>query len=236
MGKLMAGIVAVLIAACVTPNKAGPRILPVAVQQPVAVTEPTAYLTRLNFVVFEREVSQSPKTAKAFQDALSEWVSKLPIECLIFCEESSPFPFMPFGPDMISTQPGIIRVHIVDIHSDPYQMPLGVLGYWSHETNELVLDKVMLEIDPDRAYMVALHELGHVFGLQHIVNVHDMGALTGWYVITDNFDAGKMIMFPISSDKNKDSKLTKLEIDLAMKNLPILQQMVHTDCFHLTAK
>lgn len=235
MSKLMLGIVAALMAACATPKKPEPRILSTQTNTPVNFTEPTSYLVRVNFVIFEDEVAQNPNTAKAFYTALSEWIRHLPIECAVFSEKPSPFPFM-LGQSGISSQSGIIQVRILDVQSVPYNMPTPILGFWSKKQSVLALDKDVLEIDPDKAYMVALHELGHVFGLPHIVNKADSYALTGWYVSADGYSAEQMIMFPIAGDLNRYSKLTKLEIDLAAKNLPRLNEMVHTDCFHLTSQ
>lgn len=233
MKRLMVGIVAVLMMACVAPQVAQPQILSAVNGQSV---EPNAYQIRLNFVVFEDEIAQSPNITKAFQAALNEWVEHLPLECLIFVEKSSPFLFVPFGPDITSEQPGIVRVHMVDIHIAPYSMPVGILGYWNWKENALVLDKGMLENDPDKAYMVCLHELGHVLGLPHFVNQHDLGALSGWIVIPDEFDAKQTVMCPVSSDSNKHAKLSQLEISLAQKNLLGLQQLSHNDCFHWTSR
>lgn len=237
MGKWNAAIVAVLMMACTTPKQVEPEILSTVVQQQTEVSdEPDSYLVRINFVVFEQEAAKYPKCAVAFGKALDEWVANLPIECAVFIEEPGLFAFMPFGPAMISNQRGIVRVHFADLTTPPYNRPSGILGYWDWGNNELVLNSLILELDEDRAYMVALHELGHVFGLPHFVNEKDMGATTGTYVIPDTHDARKLVMFPISSDLNKCSKLTKLEIALAEKNLPVLQEIGRTDCFHLTRR
>jgi hypothetical protein len=235
MGKLMSVIVAICMVACATPQKIEPEILStVVVQQPEVLEEPDRYLVRINFVVFQQEVAKYPNTYVAFGNALDEWVANLPIECAFFMEEPGFFPFMPFGPSMISDQRGIVRVHFADIEAPPYNKPKGILGYWDWTNNELVLNSLVLEMDADRAYMVALHELGHVFGLSHFLNPGDMGGVTGDYVIPDTFDARRLVMFPVSSDINKCSKLTKLEIALAQKNLPGLQTLGRTSCFHLT--
>jgi hypothetical protein len=237
MEKLMAGMLAVLVMACATPYKTEPQILPTvqAEKQVEVENEPDAYLVRINFVMFEPEIAQSPKTAKAFDDALTEWARNLPIECAVFIDKAGSFPFLPFGPQSITDQRGVVRVHIADIQVAPYNMPKDLLGFWDWDGNTLVLDKDVLEMDPDKAYVVALHELGHIFGLPHFLNVGAAVAATGCYVVPEKFDARKLVMYPISSDLNKCSKLTKLEISLAWKNLPVLQQVGRNECFQLTS-
>ena len=59
-------------------------------------------------------------------------------------------------------------------------------------------------------------------------------AMTGAYIVPDEFDARKLIMFPFVNSLNQSAKLTNLEIYLAQKNLPVLQQIPKTDCFRLT--
>jgi hypothetical protein len=235
MGKLAGMIVAIFMMACTSPQNAEPEILPIpTVEAESALTEPDAYLVRINFVLFEEEISKSPNTTKAFHDALYTWTRSISIETAVFIEEPSDFPFMPFGPGMLSNRPGVIRVHIADIHAPPYNQPPLLLGFWSWLDNELVLDRVLLENNPDRAYMVALHELGHVFGLPHFANVRDTEANTGFYIIPENFDAKKLVMHPIASESNKNSKLTKLEIEIAQKKLLDLERLGRADCFQLT--
>lgn len=196
--------------------------------------EPDSYLVRVNFVLFTQEVAQAPVTSKAFQEALQDWADVLPIECAVFLEQPGPFPFLPFGPDSIADQRGIVRVHIADIHAPPYSQPANLLGFWDWSKNTLVLDRGVLEIDCEKAHAVALHELGHVFGLPHFLGTRSGEGRTGCYVIPDTFDARKLVMFPYMSDLNKCSKLTKLESVLAEKNLLNLQQVAQNDCFELT--
>lgn len=236
--KRFTGLVVVaLMAACTTPQNAEPEILPaVAAEKEADKSGPDSYAIRINFVCFENETSKAPKTAAAFERALQTWSKSLPIECAIFKEKGGLFPLLPFGPDAVSDERGMVRVHIVDVQKGPYSQSDKVLGYWTWTRNELFLDQDSLEADEDQAYAVALHELGHVFGLPHFANEKDTDASTGYYVIPKTYNAEKLVMFPISSSLNKRSSLTKLEISLARKNLLVLQQVGRTNCFHLTSR
>src|SRR6185436_3031354 len=191
---------------------------------------------RFNFVIFEKEIADNPMIAEAFSKALKEWVSNLPVECIIFQEKENSFPFISFGSAAISSQQGIIKVHIIDVHAEPYNLPPPVLGFWSWEDNILALDKNALSIDPDRAYAVCMHELGHIFGLEHFVNTHNLEAQSGYIVVSDNFPASKLVMYPLSSEDNIHAKLSNLEIELAKKNLLNLKQLAHNNCFQLTSQ
>lgn len=230
MGKLLAGICATLMVACSSPQKPEPQILSVADFQ-----EPTNYLVRFNFVLFDQEIAQNAMVATSFKNALDEWSHHLPIECATMIEKTSIFPFVLFNNDSISSQPGIIKVHIVDICASPYNMPQLVLGCWIQETHTLVLSKDALERDAETAYAVSLHELGHVFGLNHVVNRRDPNALSNWIVV-NGANAREMIMYPVCSELNKCAQLSKLEIDLARKNLLHLESIKVNDCFHLTSR
>lgn len=236
MRKLAVGLVTILIAACATPQKAQPQILsivPAEKQVTVDTNEPDSYLVRVNFVLFAQEIVNNPQAAEAFEAALREWASHLPIQCGIFIEDSGIFSFLPFGPSMVSEECGVIRVHIADTVAPPYNRPKRVLGYWDWNTNTLVLNQ---NAEATNMYSIALHELGHVFGLPHFLNQNDDDIDTGSYVIPNTYDADKMIMFPILSEVNQCSQLTKLEIALAQKNILTLQQVGRTNCFYLTAR
>jgi|SRR5689334_567467 len=243
MGKMTIAIVAALIAACAAPQqKALPQIPSVQpqVQSPVAVPtattpQPTSYLVRLNFVLFTDEIAASPVTSHAFEEAIQTWANDLPVQCGIYLDEVHPLlPINALIPT-ISDMPGIVHVRIVDIHAQPWLMEEGVLGFWDYQTNNLVLDKGLLEMDPDMAYSVCLHELGHVFGLPHLENESAQFPLSGEIMVPDEFDASRMVMYPIyDPDKNKRATLSDLEIEIATKNLLGLQQLLHNGCSGLT--
>jgi len=127
-------------------------------------------------------------------------------------------------------------VHIVNIHDIPYNLDASILGFWDWENRILGLDKDSLENDEDMAYIVCLHELGHVFGVQHFVNEKDLNALSGWIVVPNKINATTLVMYPACGDNNKHAKLSDLEIELAKKNLPNLYQLARNDCFCLTSR
>jgi len=228
MSKLMVGLFVILMMACITSPKAEPEVPSTALPEQVV----DEYLVRVNFVLFTQEVAQAPVTSQAFHNALREWADVLPIECAVFLEPPAIFPF---NLDSIANQRGVIRVHIVDIHAPPYNQPSQILGFWDWGQNLLALDRTTLELDAEMAHIVALHELGHVFGLPHFLNIGAQAGSTGCYMIPAEFDARKLVMFPVVGNINKFSKLTKLEATLAWKNLLGLQQVGRNDCFQLTS-
>jgi hypothetical protein len=199
------------------------------VQDPVGDSprkEPKSYLIRVNFVLFKDEVQQSPQVVEEFMGALKVWADNLPIECMIYTEDAtdaSPW----------STIPGMIKVHIVDVQK-AYMMEDGVLGFYEARTDTLALDVDSLITEKAMAHNVIVHELGHLFGLQHMMNQGEYYALTGYTMIPDSFDASTLVMFPYLSKSNESVELTNFEIGLALKTLSNLQRLDRHDCLQLT--
>ena len=61
MEKVIAGIVAILMMACASPQKAEPKILPTVGDQAIE-----NYLIRINFVLFQDEIANSPNNENDF--------------------------------------------------------------------------------------------------------------------------------------------------------------------------
>lgn len=251
MKKLMVVIVAALMVACVSvhPGKKGSQVDPNAKgktpaaktqddpQQPAPTTpkvqDPKSYLVRLNLVLFPDEIAANPVMKKGLEDALTEWMNEVPIELCPMMDNKDAN--TPYGMPSIADEPGIVRIHLANVNAAPYFMPEGVLGFWDASHNLLVLDTGYLEKDPDMAYSVALHELGHVLGLPHIENRNSPEALSGEIIVPDSTDASRMVMYPYyDPTKDKRPHLTKLEIEIVREHLLDLNHLLDTSCIGVT--
>lgn len=244
MKKLMICVVAALMVACASVHRGSvvkkgakaPSPTSVPAQDPTEgprPEDPKSYLVRLNLVVFPDEVQAYPVITHALEEALSEWMHEVPIEIAPMIDDHDPS--MPQGMPTIADEPGVVRVHIASVNGPPYFMPPGVLGFWDAATNLLVLDTSYLEADPDMAYSVCLHELGHVLGLPHIENRNSPYAISGEIIVPDDCDAARMVMYPMyDPDKNRRAHLTQLEIDIVRENILDLRKLIYSGCTGFT--
>lgn len=231
MSKVLACVLAFVLAACVVaPAKVEPEILSTFIVQKSLgePAQPDGFLVRLNFVVFQDEVASSPQILKTFQTALAEWASYVPIECAIAVEPSVNTPFVGHINSVLG-QPGIVKVHITDIQT-VFHVGDDILGFWNGQDRVLAFSKSALDINPDRAKAICMHEIGHALGLHHIVNRRNPEAMSGWLVIEDQFNAESMVMFPYLGDANNHGKLSNLEIALARQHIHEFQMFDRQDC------
>ena len=100
---------------------------------------------------------------------------------------------------IISGEPNLTSVHL-DIRDNLTFIGPEVIGAWMEQTNSLVLDSSFIDSE-DIARAVTLHEMGHYFGVPHLESDETL------------------IMHPVVSVKNLNSKLHPVEIRIAHAKL-----------------
>jgi hypothetical protein len=177
--------------------------------------EQISYLTRLNFVLYRSEVDAYPQAKKGFEEAIQEWCKYLPLDCKITIIDD----VTPYLPSIQRQLPGgCIEVRLAASGGPEFKLPHQIIGLWQSNINTLLLNGPFLEKNPEYAKRTALHELGHMLGLPHIVNSKDEDTQSGYIVVPDEIDAKKFIMYPtLLPGANED--LSELEIHLAQERI-----------------
>lgn len=171
------------------------------------------YTVSIEFVIDQRQVNQYPVVTDAFMRAVETWAGAVPIRATVYIE--NPVGFIWHIETHWRDRPGVIEVLLDDLQSPPYSAEEELIGLWKPEVDRLLLDADRLEKDPALAYAVALHELGHAFGVPHIVG-EDKSALTGYIVVPIPDDkAQEYVMYPFKSNDKKQDTLSPVEIDIA---------------------
>lgn len=174
------------------------------------------FYVSVEFVVHADQIEQYPLTFKALQDAICEWSIHVPIRVSVYVQEQTPEVGWPFYPEPINylSKYDVINVLIANLQDVPYEGSPGLVGLWDNYNDKLLLDADKLEGNPTMAYAVALHELGHMFGLPHLVGFDQDGS-SGWLVVPAGEDASTYVMYPSVSDNTKQTQLSAVEIALA---------------------
>lgn len=174
-------------------------------------TTPYPFFVNFEIVVFRDQITQYPDIWAGCEHALQEWSTYVPVRWVIFKEE----------PDKILSMRGrtrIIELHLDDLQGPGYGLPDGMIGLWRPHIRHIVLDADFLAGRKDKSYSVMLHEVGHMFGLPHIINFSEMGH-TGTLVTTILDDATRYVMYPNAMPGRDQKFLSDFEIDIARHNV-----------------
>lgn len=182
---------------------------------PNPVSPDDKFYVSMEVVFHASQAAQYPVTSAALQNALAIWATSLPVRLTVYIEDPSPpMPFFPFGAPSFLGRWNIVEILLDDLQSPPYNMRQGILGVWLAAERRIVLDADFLETDPAVAYSVALHELGHMFGLPHLVG-WNTPAPSGWIVLPPDKDAESYVMYPSRIANKSQDVLSQVEIDVA---------------------
>lgn len=161
--------------------------------------EKVEYVTNINFRIHPRDVTGNPQLLDAFTRAIAYWASKVPIH-----------------PNVMILSPANKHMNnLIDIRfaklAEDFGYPESVMGFFDPASLTIFVD-TLYEDRPDLAYLVFVHEIGHVFGLSHIVDSQFDGLRTGYIIVED---AEKYLMYPSMAETNSHGELSQFEIDLA---------------------
>lgn len=175
------------------------------------------YQVRISFLIYAEEANKYPVTYKAFLSAISEWACHLPIDFTLVVDTE----LAKTSDGKLIKYPRLCEIHIGDI-TELIGAPPSYLGVWFNTNKTLYLDSKDLESNSILAYNVALHELGHLFGLPHIVGREDI--LFNRYILTGDLlvdgSAINWIMFPFDVGGNSMKiGLTEIEKKIAKNYL-----------------
>jgi len=146
----------------------------------------------------------------AFNAAVAEWAKHIPIRTTFYFDGLT-IPFIPMPTSM--NRLNVISIVFADLQDKPYNYEEKIIGMWSPGRRSILFDVDYFQKNPEEIYSVALHELGHLFGLPHIVNRNEPG-YTG-YLVLANGDATDYVMYPAAFTNKPQDQLSELEIQYA---------------------
>ena len=198
------------------------------IETPDSTLELDKFYVNFEIVVFAEEIKKYPVTWSKAQEAIVEWGKHLPVRIVTYVED--PLMINPFvGPMIYHNRPGVIKLHLDNLQGSAYRFGRGLLGLWHSQEQSILLDADVLETLPEIAYSVTLHELGHVFGIPHVVGFSDEG-LTGFIILEEGTDAKNYVMYPRYVKDHEQKILSALEIQLARHG--VTHNWTQPDRFH----
>lgn len=187
-------------------------------ESPLPVQTPppqvTDYKVRIEFVLAEEQIREYPSVALGFYRALADWAKLVPIDAVV---TTSKIISSKGDRDGTWNDPSVIKVKIVDIQTFMWSSE-NMIGVWFGNSNQLFLDADFLSdpTAPWRAHATAMHELGHVFSVPHIVDRSAKnGIVPGDITLPSEMRPELYIMYPIMTKDNVMAVPSQLEIDLA---------------------
>ena len=213
--------------------------LPEQVEAVNSILDEDKFYVSVEIVVHAEQIAQYPLMYEALNAALQEWTNQLPVCFTIYIEEQQ-LPFrLPFEPPSFVERWNVVEVLLDDLQSPPFSYSMGILGIWDPYGRQLLFDAEFLETQPDVAYPVALHELGHMFGLPHVVGIYEP-AFSGWLVLPESEDAETYVMYPSYVSDKGQKALSEIEIEIARHHLlhwwTNPSDMYRNERCHLTTK
>jgi len=172
------------------------------------------FRVNLNILTHESTQSNYPVTYTAIDRALKEWEKHVPVKFDVYMELENP----PFGITGITRSLSPVRIIIGDLQSPQmgYEHLDRVVGLWDPVQQRLLFDGDTLEIDSEMAYIVALHEVGHMLGVPHIVSDTEEFVFNGYIRVKDN--ASGYVMYP-NVGNSQTGELSQIEIDIATNHV-----------------
>ena len=178
------------------------------------VTEAVPFKIKVEFVIYAADAVIYPHMIPAFTKALQSWSELIPIDVNVFVQPDGFLPVF-LGLGNPSAYPHIIHVRFSDFSLDKWRNS-GYVGVWVPFERTIYLDGKWLEGKPERALRVCLHELGHAFGVGHVVTEKSTMGVTGDIAISAEAMPQRYIMFPGGNqDENKYLLPSQIEVDLA---------------------
>lgn len=200
----------------------------VGVYQNAATNSVNNFYVQVEFVFYASQIKTYPVCTEAVRSALSEWSRRIPVCIITYIEDPTAISSF-YGPDIWHNRLGVLQIIMTDLSLPPYNFSNDILGLFDANNHLILLDADFLENNPDIAYKTSLHEIGHLFGVPHVVNLKH-NSLTGFILLPDAVDAEACVMFPAITNKPQNV-LSDIEIEIATEYIKYVFSNKHYNNF-----